>query len=739
VSVGREAVVKRAEELVREGKLDLAIAEYVRLTEDQPGDVGAANTLGDLYAKAGDRKRAVAQFSRIGDQQRESGFAAKAVAFYKKALKLDPGSDYALSRLAHVAASQGFHADATLYLNRLMQRRRDDGNEAGVAECLIQIGAFPSASPDVKIAAARAAAGHYAAARQAQLWIDAADALERNDRHREVVDALMQAVSHEAEDIALRRRLALACVRVGEPERARAFVSREVAGDHADLLILLAQIAASEGQDEQALQALRHALRVAPGRQSEIEGLLAPFAERVPDAVDEFVSSLPVEPAAAEEPWFARQETSDGDPYDWLTLTPEPGSEAEPDPAGAASVDVQTPAEATAEPVSEMSVEHLLADAEFVDFALIDEPAADEASAVDEATGQAAAGAAYAPDAAEPSDVPVVAAPVSWVLETNTVGESMVLTDAPAVSEAEAPSAAFVEPAEVVRGGVDEQVADDDVLDDRTTDDRTTTEPDAFLIDASAAAGASEEFELDFDFIDVLDDAPPAAAEAVAGDDVVETDPVEVDVVETDIVETDVVESDIVVEAWESAPPIDAETLETAAEAAATPPVPDAAAASLDDVFDELFAEIDLDIDADLPEEAAPAPGVGAMPEEGSPTPEGAAAAGDTDATMADLHAAADNPALAFQASAQLGRHYRRLGRLGEAITWFDRSAQAVAPVREQRLDVLYELADVLEEAGQRRRALDVFADLELDAASYRDVAGRMARLRLALEEERAT
>jgi tetratricopeptide (TPR) repeat protein len=127
------------------------------------------------------------------------------------------------------------------------------------------------------------------------------------------------------------------------------------------------------------------------------------------------------------------------------------------------------------------------------------------------------------------------------------------------------------------------------------------------------------------------------------------------------------------------------------------------------------------------------------MPEEGSPTPEGAAAAGDTDATMADLHAAADNPALAFQASAQLGRHYRRLGRLGEAITWFDRSAQAVAPVREQRLDVLYELADVLEEAGQRRRALDVFADLELDAASYRDVAGRMARLRLALEEERAT
>ena len=89
MSVDRETV-KKAEDLVREGKLDLAIEEYLRLVEDQPGDVGVANTLGDLYAKVGNRASAVAQFVRIGDIHRESGFVPKAIAFYKKALKVDP-------------------------------------------------------------------------------------------------------------------------------------------------------------------------------------------------------------------------------------------------------------------------------------------------------------------------------------------------------------------------------------------------------------------------------------------------------------------------------------------------------------------------------------------------------------------------------------------------------------------------------------------------------------------------
>ena len=106
--------------------------------------------------------------------------------------------------------------------------------------------------------------------------------------------------------------------------------------------------------------------------------------------------------------------------------------------------------------------------------------------------------------------------------------------------------------------------------------------------------------------------------------------------------------------------------------------------------------------------------------------------------SIAALTAAAQNPALQFQASAQLGRLLLRLGRNREGLEWLERATQAATSAREQRLDVMYELADALERAGEPVRALDVFADLDFDAASFRDVPERMASLRRALEEGRA-
>ena len=48
----REDTLKKAEKLLRQGRLDGAIAEYLRVVEDQPRDWNTANTLGDLYVRA---------------------------------------------------------------------------------------------------------------------------------------------------------------------------------------------------------------------------------------------------------------------------------------------------------------------------------------------------------------------------------------------------------------------------------------------------------------------------------------------------------------------------------------------------------------------------------------------------------------------------------------------------------------------------------------------------------------
>ena len=292
MSVDREAAVKKAEDLVREGKPDLAIEEYLRLVEDQPGDVGAANALGDLYAKVGNRASAVAQFVQIGDIHRESGFIPKAVAFYKKALKVDPASDHALSYLAQIAVGQELFADATLYLNRLLQRRREQNNEAGVADCLVRLGGFPSATADAKTAAARAAAGHFPPSEVSRLWIEAADALERAGRPREAADVLIQAAGAGTDDATLARRVAVACANTGQIERAQAFLSFDIAGDRGDLLMALARHALGQGRDDEARRALQRVILVAPELREEAESLLAPLLSREPDGPADEVTIL---------------------------------------------------------------------------------------------------------------------------------------------------------------------------------------------------------------------------------------------------------------------------------------------------------------------------------------------------------------------------------------------------------------------------------------------------------------
>jgi tetratricopeptide (TPR) repeat protein len=117
--MNREAILKKAEQLLRDGKLGAAIDEYVRLIDQHPRDWGAVNALGDLYVRAGRPEMAIAQFTRVADFLFEEGFLPRAQALYKKTLKVDSGNEHTLRQLAEIATRQGLLADARHYLRQL--------------------------------------------------------------------------------------------------------------------------------------------------------------------------------------------------------------------------------------------------------------------------------------------------------------------------------------------------------------------------------------------------------------------------------------------------------------------------------------------------------------------------------------------------------------------------------------------------------------------------------------------
>ena len=148
MAIDREDTLKKAEKLLRQGKLDAAIAEYVKVADDHPGDWATANTLGDLYVRAGQPELAAGQYARIAEHFMVEGFYSKASAIYKKLLKLTPDDESAQLNLAELSQKQGLLADAKAQLNAIEARRRGRGDRAGAAEIVVRRGALDPADFD---------------------------------------------------------------------------------------------------------------------------------------------------------------------------------------------------------------------------------------------------------------------------------------------------------------------------------------------------------------------------------------------------------------------------------------------------------------------------------------------------------------------------------------------------------------------------------------------------------------
>jgi tetratricopeptide (TPR) repeat protein len=103
----RDAALRRAEKALRQGRIDAAIAEYLHVTEAEPRDWTSAHALGDLYARAGQVEKALAQYARTADQLAAEGFAADALTLFQKSLKLKPGDDYASTRVREISRQTG--------------------------------------------------------------------------------------------------------------------------------------------------------------------------------------------------------------------------------------------------------------------------------------------------------------------------------------------------------------------------------------------------------------------------------------------------------------------------------------------------------------------------------------------------------------------------------------------------------------------------------------------------------
>ncbi len=749
VPIDRSATLRNAEKLLRQGKLDAAIAEYLRVVEDQPRDWNTANLLGDLYVRAGQVDRGCDHFTRIADSLNEEGFLPKAAALYKKILKLKPDHEHALIQSAEIAASQGLLADARGYLNSVIDRRQARGDKRGVAQMRIRLGSLDPADFDARLQAAQARTEIGDTAGALRDLKDIAQELGEADRQADAVEALRLASGLAPDDEEVRERLLQAFLATGdfvqargcaatapqlktvaaalegaghpyealevlrdasrlEPDDmelraylARAFVARgniqiaaeyltvEIAGDDPKLLMTVAEIRLCSGETEEGLAILKRLIDEDPGRRDEVAMLAWNVAERAPDAAFAAVS-LAADLAIAQGDFGSAAAAL----QEFVTRVPT-------HVAGLlrlVEICVDGGLEASMYAAQAQLADAYLASGAAAEARVIAEDLVArepwERSHIDRFRRSLELLGESDPDA-------VIADRLSGQLPFTSTDTSFDFSDLPPYEEpAAAPRAEPVRPAAPTAPERRHQ----EPIETPLPGPPVAPPPEAKPVyrQRPRSSGDSGHFELSMNAIDLS---------SILGE-------------------------------FEEAP-------------ASTPP--DAAAPPAARDAGQEHAEIDLNnaldgLDAGSPplppaRGAAPAP-VEAQDLDGVFTQlredthslahkadeqyrRGLALrrAGRVEDAIRALQSASQYPGLRFAAASLAGRLHRERQRVPQAIEWLERAAQAPPPSPDDGHQLLYQLAELLEGQGEVARALAILLELQADAGAYRDVAARIGRL----------
>src|SRR5262245_25366576 len=217
----REGALKSAEKAMRMGRVDAAIAEYVRIVEAQPRDWNSANALGDLYVRAGQTDKGVSQYLRIADHLATEGFYPKAAALYKKILKIKPDDESSLLQLGEMSSKQGLLADAKTYFQQVADRRKKRGDKQGAAALNVRLGTLDPEDLDSRQAAAKAAVDMGDTATALRELKDVASRLEKRGKGSDSLVVLQKAYELDKNDEAMREKLLQGFIDGGAPDVAR--------------------------------------------------------------------------------------------------------------------------------------------------------------------------------------------------------------------------------------------------------------------------------------------------------------------------------------------------------------------------------------------------------------------------------------------------------------------------------------------------------------------------------------
>ncbi len=109
----------------RKSKEETQLETYKKTLEKDPDNVNIRLKLGDLYAKIGEKKKAIQEYTTAAVQYAKDGYLVKAIAVNKIIVRLDPSRQEALERLSDLYFQRGITADPLVQKYRKSKEQQD--------------------------------------------------------------------------------------------------------------------------------------------------------------------------------------------------------------------------------------------------------------------------------------------------------------------------------------------------------------------------------------------------------------------------------------------------------------------------------------------------------------------------------------------------------------------------------------------------------------------------------------
>ena len=112
MAIDRSSVLLSAQLFASRGQFDAAITEWKKLSAESPGDGSIFNSIGELHLKRHATTDAITAFVQAANAFRAEGATLKAIATFKKILKLDPARYDVFRHLGDLNAERGLLSSA---------------------------------------------------------------------------------------------------------------------------------------------------------------------------------------------------------------------------------------------------------------------------------------------------------------------------------------------------------------------------------------------------------------------------------------------------------------------------------------------------------------------------------------------------------------------------------------------------------------------------------------------------